>query len=78
MRTKFVVSVEIPEGASVAEMQAYIDDAVAGWAGSLNPHDDPLFDLDRSKVKVTKLRKSPTAKIKPTPQPSSGEAIRQW
>ncbi len=57
MRTKFIVSVEIPLGATEADMKGYIEDAVSTWAGSLNPHDDPLFDLDRDKVKVTKFRK---------------------
>ena len=64
MKKKFSVEVVIPEGASVAEMKSYIEDAVTSWAGSLRPaggfgqHDpgDPLFYLDRSKVKVTRQR----------------------
>ncbi len=59
MKKKFVVSVEIPDGATVADMKSYINDAVRCWAGSLNPHNDPLFDLDRNKVMVTMFRKSP-------------------
>jgi len=61
----FKVTLDIPTGASVRDAQEYILDAVQTWAGSLRPpggHDDcdegdPMFGLDRNKVKVVRYRK---------------------
>lgn len=53
MTTKFIVTVEIPEGMTQAEMASYIKEAVRCWAGSKDP-DSAIFDLNRKSVKVTK------------------------
>jgi hypothetical protein len=57
-RRKFEVSVEMPEGVGVREMQDYIRDAVGTWAKSTDP-ESPIFDLnyDSVKVKVVKEEK---------------------
>lgn len=59
-RRTFLVSLDIPPGASIARTQDYILDAVRAWAGSLFPGNeefagDPLFNLDRDSVEVTPL-----------------------
>lgn len=66
MKKKFTVTLDIPEGASVTDTKQYIYDAVTGWAGSLRPpggygeadEGDPLFGLNRGKVKVAIANKS--------------------
>ena len=54
MRRMFMVQVEMPEGATVEDMRAYIWDAVATWKGQLHP-DEPIFDLDSDKVRVLSI-----------------------
>lgn len=54
-RRSFRVTVTIPDGVSVAEMRAYIREAVQTWCGSFDPENDPLFDLDYDSVKVVAL-----------------------
>ena len=56
MKKKFVVTLEMPEGVTISEMKEYINEAVALWCKSYNPQ-EPLFDLNRNKVKVTSKRK---------------------
>lgn len=51
---EFVVRLAVPEGVTIREMQAYVQAAVKSWRGGLCPDDDPLFDLDSDKVKVTR------------------------
>lgn len=53
----FRVTLEIPNGCSVEEVRFYIWEAVTTWAGSFEPGVDPLFDLNRDSVKVTRERK---------------------
>ena len=65
-RVEFKVSFELPSGATVALAQAYVQDAVGAWQGSLkppgadeeDPEGDPMFDLDPETVQVTRLRKA--------------------
>ncbi len=60
MRRKFLVELEVPEGAKVTDCATYIREAVATWAGSLRPpcsYDDndpgdPMFNLDRTSIIV--------------------------
>lgn len=52
-RLKFVVEIDQPEGATVANVRWYIDDAVGSWCDQLGP-DDPLRDVVRT-AKVTRL-----------------------
>ena len=55
MKKQFVVSVQMPDGATVDAMRAYIEDAVTAWRGQLPP-DDPIIYLVRASVKVKSLR----------------------
>lgn len=48
---KFIVTTEIPEGATVTGMKEYIKEAISAWKGGLPP-EDPIFDLNREKIKV--------------------------
>jgi len=65
MRHKFLVELEVPEGAKVADCADYIYDAVATWAGSLRPpcsyndndQGDPMFNLDRTSIIVKRYHK---------------------
>lgn len=50
-RVHFTVSLELPSGASVADMQAYIHMEICAGAGGLRP-EDPIFELDRRAVEV--------------------------
>jgi hypothetical protein len=69
---KFVVELELPEDASVAEAKQYIKDAVSSWHGSLFPGSeegeyadaDPMFDLDGDTIVVKSLRRPPVKKEK--------------
>lgn len=55
MKTRqFLVTIEIPRGATVEEMRTYIWDAIVTLKGGLSP-DDPLFDIDRDSIKVQKI-----------------------
>lgn len=62
MKRKFIVELEVPEGAKIADVVEYLSDAVASWAGSLRPpggYDnldpgDPLFMLNRDSIRVTR------------------------
>ena len=56
MKKQFVVTLEMPECVSIKEMKEYINEAVAVWCKSYNPN-EPLFDLNGNKVKVTLKRK---------------------
>ena len=53
-RLKFKVKVDLPEGCKIADMQEYIEEAVATWKGCKHP-EDSIFDLDWKTVKVTRL-----------------------
>jgi hypothetical protein len=55
MKKSFTVSVEMPEGVTVLDMQRYIREAVQYWKGGLHP-DDPLFELDYRKVFVRPVK----------------------
>lgn len=60
MKKQFLVELEVPEGAKIADCIEYITDSVRSWGGSLRPpggYDvddtgDPFFSLDRDSVKV--------------------------
>jgi hypothetical protein len=49
------VTAVLPNGVSLREFQAYVEDAVGTMKGSGNP-EEPLFDLDSSKVRATMPR----------------------
>jgi hypothetical protein len=50
---KFVVAFEPPPEATVAQMRAYVGQAVASWCGGLEYGADPMFELKQSSVRVT-------------------------
>jgi hypothetical protein len=61
-RQSFIVTLTLPDGATVADARRYVAEAVASWHGSLEPpHDlesddgcagDPMFMLDSRTVTV--------------------------
>lgn len=51
MRRKFTVSLEMPEGMTLADMAAYIEDAVASYRGCKDP-EEPVYGLDPDSVRV--------------------------
>ena len=62
-RVQFLVSFELPDGASPLEGLTYTFDAVRSWSGSLQPpgaamgdgtfaDGDPMFNLDPNTVQV--------------------------
>ncbi len=56
MKRQFIVTVEMPEEATPADVKRYIHDAVQTWKGQLHPS-DPMADLDYSKVRVYTIPK---------------------
>lgn len=62
----FLVSMPIPPGATVKDVQSFIHDAVGAWGGGLRPpgcHSnedpgDPLFGTRHGEVKV-ELKRAP-------------------
>lgn len=52
-RVKFEVTVELPDGVTLAEMRQYIRDEVMAGSGGRSP-EDPLFYLNRRSVLVNK------------------------
>lgn len=62
-RIQFLVSFELPDGASPGDGLSYTFDAVRSWSGSLEPpgaskgdgtyaDGDPMFHLDKNTVQV--------------------------
>jgi hypothetical protein len=57
----FRVTMEVPDGASIADCKEYILEAVSSWGGSLRPPGsysegdpgNPFFSLNRDTLKVT-------------------------
>lgn len=47
----FVVTLDVPEGATVDDMQVFVRDEVMAGSGFRQP-DDPIFNLDRDSVHV--------------------------
>lgn len=50
---RFTVRLEIPEGATIADVRNYIEDSVRVTKGCYAP-DDPIRDLDADSVRVCK------------------------
>lgn len=61
---KFRVEFPLPPGATIPEAQAYVEEAVSTWRGSLRPpgsyepddEGDPMYGLDGDTVRVTRLK----------------------
>lgn len=64
-RVEFKVAVNLPEGMTVADMCAYIRDAVSSWGGQYEPNVDPRFGMHRNRVTVVKMAKK---RIKKAPE----------
>lgn len=47
----FVVTLDVPEGATAEDMQYYVREEVAAGCGNRDPA-DPIFNLDRDSVQV--------------------------
>lgn len=59
MIEKYIVILDRPEGVSIREMKAYLEEAISIWCKSFDP-DEPIFDLDSNKVKVSRLKEDKT------------------
>ena len=72
MKTKartaqFLVTLEVPKGVTLAEIEGYIKEAVQVWCKSgdggcddkTGEANDPLFDLDAKSVKVKQVKQQP-------------------
>lgn len=53
-REHYLVTINRPRSTPIGEMADYINEAVTVWGGQLHP-EDPLFDSDAKRVKVTRL-----------------------
>jgi hypothetical protein len=64
LKTKhaYEVRVALPEGATIGNMEAYIRNALKAECGNLSP-DDPLFNLNRNKIKVVYKGQCPNGAI---------------
>jgi hypothetical protein len=58
----FEVRVLLPEGVTIGQMESYIRESVQSMCGCLSP-DDPLFDLNKKKVKVVYKGQVPNGAI---------------
>lgn len=59
---QFVVSVEMPAGVTVEEMEAYIEQAVGCWKGGKDP-ESPIYDLDGKTVRAVRLSRSAVGRV---------------
>lgn len=59
MIEKYIVILDRPEGVSIREMKAYLEEAISIRCKSFDP-DEPIFDLDSNKVKVSRLKEDKT------------------
>lgn len=55
-KKSFKVTVAIPDGVGIKDMQDYIKEAVQTWYGQLHP-DNPLYNLDYKTVTCVPIRK---------------------
>lgn len=55
-RRRFVVTLDMPSGATVERVRRYIEDAVACWKGCHDP-EDSIYDLDSTSVSARPERK---------------------
>lgn len=51
----FLVTMDLPRGATVADAKKYLEDEIKAACGGLNPM-EPLFNLDRNSVRVMQIR----------------------
>lgn len=66
-RVEFMVSLVPPDGATPSMLREYIEDAVGTWCKSFkppgadpeDPEGNPLFDLDRDTIRVSRLSRRP-------------------
>ena len=56
MKKKFIIELDLPTGVSVADMKAYIEEAVRADKGQLHP-DHPIRGLDGNSVVCKSYRK---------------------
>lgn len=59
---QFVVTVEVPPGVSIEEMEGYIETAVACWKGGGDP-ESAIYDLKGDTVRVARLSRSAVGRV---------------
>ena len=52
MQASYLVTIVLPDGATWEDGLEYVEEAVKAWAGSLDPEEDPMSNLDRESVDV--------------------------
>lgn len=60
LKEQYIVSIKRPDGVSISQLEAYIEEAVECWCGSLmppgadseDPGGDPLFNIEKDSVFV--------------------------
>jgi len=59
-KASFIVTFELPDGATLSAARNYVLDSVSTWCGSLEPSNadndysgNPMFDLDSGTVRVS-------------------------
>lgn len=52
----FLVTVDLPKDVTIKQMRDYIEEAVGTWCRSLDPENNPLFDIDADSVKVRRVQ----------------------
>ena len=57
MNKEFRVTLDVPEGVTIGEMTAYIEDAVKSMCGLQDPRVAPIAKLDRDSVVVCRQYK---------------------
>jgi hypothetical protein len=56
-RVEFRVSFTLPPGATVARAKEFVESAVRAEVGICHPSEDPMHELDRDSVTVTRILK---------------------
>src|SRR5688572_21729015 len=75
-RVEILVSFDLPDGATLDDADAYVDEAVRSWRGRASP-DDPLFSLD-TRTLQTGLVKSKRGKRQEEPIPADAAERREY
>jgi hypothetical protein len=60
-KRSFIVTLEVPSGVTIGAMCGYIEDEVKAGIGHYPP-EDPIFNLDRSSVRVRVMKGKADAK----------------
>lgn len=54
-RVEMIVSFQLPLDASIEDARDYVEAALRGWCGCLEPDEDPMANLKQKTVKIGKM-----------------------